>query len=355
MASPDVLATALVDLAPGYTELFTKWSPIWEKIIAKGQKETLQSYRKEFTVVTGGPGTITNIVGGSEVIAGGRNQTGTRGNEIAPRLIYAFDVPGKDIDEANGEMDFARLIAAYPDLAMADFHEKISTQFCMGNVAEADGFITLNGQETYAPDGSPRTGVFEFAAAASQTSTVFGLQKNTVPGWYNQYGDITSFAGNGRDVMRQVYYNASIKGNNKLKGNVDIMMADALFYNNYISDLDEPVRFAPPANQKGDPAKPDIHQGINFLGATLYLEDKIDPTGFSLAAADGVCYGLHSSTWHMFLVGHGGITQNKGFFSVRPPVKHPTQDLYRYEIVFSMGMYCNDLKSNFVITGGDTP
>ena len=26
--SPDVLATALVDLAPGYSELFTLWHPI---------------------------------------------------------------------------------------------------------------------------------------------------------------------------------------------------------------------------------------------------------------------------------------------------------------------------------------
>jgi hypothetical protein len=52
---------------------------------------------------------------------------------VAPRLIYAFDVPGKDLAEANGEMDLARILQHYPELALSDFHERISNQLGTGN------------------------------------------------------------------------------------------------------------------------------------------------------------------------------------------------------------------------------
>lgn len=361
MASPDVLASCIVDLADKYEEQFTEWSPVFEKIVAAGNKETLQSYQKEFVIVTDGPGQVTNVVGGSEIINGGRNQTAVRGNEVAPRLFYAFDVPGIDLDEANGENDLAKLIAQYPDLAMVHFQQLIAEQLVMGNApGGTGGFITWNGDATYDPKGTARTGIFTFAAPASQTSTVHGIPKEAAassptPGWSNQYIDITSFATNGRERMRQVYWKAARKGASGGAGPVDLMFCDETWYSNYVNDLDEPVRFVDNKNQQGDPAKPNVRQGIAFLDATLYLEEKIAPASFVTAnAQDGVCYGINSRTWHMFKVGRGGITKNNGFFSVRPPVKHPTQDLYRYEIIFSIGMYCNQLRANFVATGGAT-
>jgi len=354
--SPDVLASALVDLEPGYEELFTRWSPMWNAVINKNGKETLQSYRKEFTVVTGGPGSVSGIDTGQEVIAGGLNQTGVRGNEIAPRMIYAFDVPGKMLDEANGKQDIARIIEAYPDLAMQDFHEFITKQFIMGEGTNGvGGFITLNGQKNYTPQGEVRNGVFEFLAPASQTNTVFGLTKNTVAGWYNQFGDITSFAANGRFTMRTVY-DAARTQSSKLKGPVDLMFCDPLFYHNYEEDLDDMVRFVPAQSmQKGDPSITDAMDGQKFKGAIIYPEEKILPAGFTGVAADGVCYGINSSSWHMATQGRGGITENTGFFSTRGPIRMPTQDMWRYEIVLSMLMWCSNLRANFVISGGDTP
>ena len=132
--SPDVLATALVDLMPSYSELFTSWHPLFQKMVEKGniERKVLQGPFREFAVVTAGPGQVTQISTGSEVIAGGRTQAATRGNAFAPRLIYAFDVPGKDLSEANGEMDLARIIQHYPELAMSDLHERISNQLASG-------------------------------------------------------------------------------------------------------------------------------------------------------------------------------------------------------------------------------
>ena len=102
--SPDVVATALNELMPAYSNLFIKWHPLLEKIMEGGNMDraALKGPKREFAVVTDGPGTVTEIATGTEVIAGGRSQNAHRGNVIAPRLIYAFDVPGKDLAEANG-------------------------------------------------------------------------------------------------------------------------------------------------------------------------------------------------------------------------------------------------------------
>ena len=126
--NPDVLKTALDELMPSYSELFVKWHPLLDKIVTGGtmDKATLKGPRRDFAVVSDGPGTVTQIETGTEIIAGGRAQNAVRGQVVAPRLIYAFDVPGKDLAEANGEMDLARIIQHYPELAMGDLHERIA-------------------------------------------------------------------------------------------------------------------------------------------------------------------------------------------------------------------------------------
>ena len=112
--SPDVVATALQDLAPGYSELFSLWHPLMDRVVKRGNidRATLKGPYREFVVVSGGPGTVTQVLTGSEIVAGGRTQSAQRGNSYAPRLIYAFDVPGKDLAEVNGENDLAKIIKA---------------------------------------------------------------------------------------------------------------------------------------------------------------------------------------------------------------------------------------------------
>ena len=172
--SPDVLATALQDLAPGYSELFSIWHPLMERVVLKGNvdRATLKGPYREFVVVSDGPGTVTQVLTGSEVIAGGRRQNAQRGDTYAPRLIYAFDVPGKDMAEANGENDLARIIKRYPELALSDFHERIADQLGGGNsTAGVGGFLTLNGDQTYNPEGTARTGVFKYDICRAPAST----------------------------------------------------------------------------------------------------------------------------------------------------------------------------------------
>ncbi|QDP49925.1 MAG: hypothetical protein Tp1123DCM257201_2 [Prokaryotic dsDNA virus sp.] len=360
--SPDVVATALNELMPSYSELFVKYHPLLEKVLKGGNMDraALKGPKRDFAVVTDGPGTVTEISTGSEVIAGGRRQNAHRGQVIAPRLIYAFDVPGKDLAEANGEMDLARILQHYPELALDDFHTRISNQLGTGNGTGVGGFMTLNGTTAFSnftPQGESRRGILQAVAPASQAQTIHNLVQADVAGWSNQYQDITSFAVDGRSQMRKAYYAASRQG--KTLGPVDLMLGDEASYLNYIDDLDDAVRVV---KIEGDKAPANVRQGVKFLDADFYLDDSIDVAAqdsagnnlFSTAAQDGMIYGLKTPTWYQFTLGHDASKETKGDFAVRGPFRIPDQDVYRYELVLMMGMHTTQLRANFVVTGAGT-
>jgi hypothetical protein len=374
--SPDVLATALQELMPSYSELFAKWHPVLDRIINKGNmdRSVLKGPFREFAVVTGGPGSVTQVVTGSEVIAGGRNQAAARGDTYAPRLIYAFDVPGKDLAEANGEMDLARIIQHYPELALADFHERISEQFAQGTGPGVAGFATLNGATTYSPNGAARSGAIKFGSRVAQqtggaplgtSDQRYGLTSGGTDGWYNQWGDIPAAgfaASNGRSTMRQVYFAAARQM--KTMGPVDLLLGDEASYLNYLDSLDSQVRIISDSTKAGDRAPKQIRQGVKFLDADFYLEDSIDitstawnqagdgtPNAPANAANDGVIYFINTACWHAYTLGHDASRETKGDFSVRGPFRIPEQDLFRYEIVLNMGIHTNQLRANGAVTG----
>ena len=354
--SPDVLASALQELMPSYSELFTKWHPVLDKIVTKGNvdRDILTGPYREFTVVTDGPGTVTQILTGAEVIAGGRRQIAVRGNTYAPRLIYAFDVPGKDMSEANGAQDLARILQHYPELALSDFHERIARQISTGDGTDVGGFLTFNGDATYSPQGTARPGAFEFAAPAAQTNTVFGLPKPGTTGWTNHYEEVSSFAVEGRQKMRKLFYAVSREGA-KMTSSVDLMLGDQDSYLNYIEDLDDMVRVT---KIEGDKAPHVLQQGVKFLSADFFLEDSLDVSAGAFttpAAQRGVIYFMKTASWHAYTLGHDSSKETKGDFAVRGPFRIPEQDLWRYEIVLSMGLHTNQLRTNGVVTGCATP
>ena len=360
--NPDVLKTALDELMPSYSELFVKWHPLLDRIVTGGNldKATLKGPRRDFAVVSDGPGTVTQIETGTEIIAGGRAQNAVRGQVVAPRLIYAFDVPGKDLAEANGEMDLARIIQHYPELAMGDLHERIAKQLGTGNGSGVGGFCTLNGNTDFTPDGTARDGFFEFDAPATQNATVHNIVKPAgtggTSGWYNQYENITGFAFDGMTQLRKAYFAASRQG--KTLGPVDLMIGDEASYLNYIEYLTDYVRVSAPV--KNDSAPSNVRQGVKFLDADFFLDDSIDITattytaGTHTAGQNGVIYGMKTPTWHMFTLGHDSGMETKGDFALRGPFRIPEQDLYRYEIVLMMGMHTTQLRANFAVTGGAT-
>ena len=355
--SAEVLNDALQELAPRYQNLFERWSPVLKKIVTNGniERSRLRGPFKEFRVITGGPGDVTHIVDGGERLAATRADITAKGDTRAARLIYSFLVPDKDMAEATGPADVEHLIKQYPEAALMDFHQRITKQLVNGNGSGVGGFLTLNGDTTYSPHGTARTGVFDFDA--TQTDTVFGLAKEdatsgAVTGWKNGFGNITSMASDGISTLRKEYFRASRKG--KLLGPVDLLIADETSFSNYIDLLDD--RIIVEDQVKGEAGVDDVTQGVKFLKATMYIEEFLDPSASTFtttAAQNGVIYGLKTSTWHAYTLGSDDQMETKGDFSVRGPLRRPDMDAHQFEYVLYMGMYCDFLAANFAVTGGN--
>lgn len=351
--SPDVLVTALQELLPGASETFTKWHPLMANVLERKQKRTAQGPFIEFVLTPDGPGSLTTVLTGQETISGGRKQNSVRANTFAATMIYAWDVPGQDLREANGDMDLAGLIKDYPMRGLAEFHEIISRQLAMGDGPGAGAFPTLNGDATYNPKGlGARQGVLSFQAPELQTDVVFGVAKNSIVGWHNQHRHITSFATNGRYQARGLYYDCSQEVA-KTEGEIDLIFADRGTHDNMIEDLDDQVQILDKSvADKGDRGNSSFRRGVPFLNARLYSEVDIDPSGFTSTNANlGAAYFLHSAPWFCYNMGHGKM-ETKGDFALRGPIRHPTMDAWRYEYVLSAGMACKNLRCQGTLTGG---
>lgn len=351
--SVDVVASTLQDLLPGYSDTFTKWHPLLDKIVTAGNltKKTLEGPYREFTVVTGGPGQVTQIKTGNEVINGGRKQLAERGNEYAPRMIYAYDVPRKDMAEANGKQDLAKIIKTYPERALHEMHEFLAQQLSMGDGANnMGGFFTLNGNKTYNPTGSTeRYGVLEFDASTSSQS-VHGLTSSGTSGWQNQFGSATSFSVDGIKTLREVYFKCQRQGRIADSG-LDLMFCDEASFLNYMETLDEHVRTGSVESTDG---KNYGRQSIKFVGADLFLEDSIDISNAAFTAGkgtDGVVYFINSGTFEAFTLGHNASMEGKGFFDQGSPLRIPDLDAYRFELILHLGIHTTQRRANGVVTG----
>lgn len=356
--SPDILVTALQELLPGYQETFTTYHPAFDAIVERGQKRKAKHPFMEFGLVPEGPGTLNGVVDGDEFLNGGRRQTAVRGNTYAATLIYVYDVPGQDLREANGEADVIGLIKRYPERALMDFHEIIARQLVMGNGPGAGQFFTFNGDANYNPKGlGARSGMFAFAPAATQTGEVFGVVRNSIQGWHNQYSHITSMGGDGYKQLRKAYWDAS-QQMSQAEGDVDLMFGDRDSYDNYIDELSDFVQFVKREKdtKKGDPSPTKLREGVAFMNASFYPEPYIDRTLFLTPdALQGVIYGVHSASLHIYTQGSDATRETNGDFAHRGPTRLPNQDMWRYEYILSMGLYSDNLRCNFATTGGANP
>lgn len=361
--SEEVFASTVQEMMPKYSELFLVWNPLVEILLQRKQVERgrVEGPFKEFSVVTDGPGEVTQILTSNEIIEGGRKEATKKGNTYASRHIYAWDVPLGDLATTNTRTEVGNLLNRYPEMGLADFQQRFERQMLVGDGENVGGFTTFNGNATYTPlSGSARTGVFSFAAKASQTATVFDIPKegagsNPTTGWYNQFADITSFRLSGRKAMRSMRWACARQGG-KIIGTPDIILADVESFENYADSLDEKIRFVDPTDmKKGDAVSPaDDRPILEFVKMQMYQCEQLVRTasGFSgQTAADGLMYFLNSKTWHAYTQGQNKAQETNGDFVLRGPIRLPEQDMIRFEYVAHMGLFCNQLRANGVLTG----
>ena len=371
----DVVNSALQDLDPVLEDLFFRAHPLFDCLVQKGkvEKGKLEGRYKEFAVSTGDPGQITAIHIGDETISSGRDQTTQKGNEYATRMLYHYEVPLKDIADADGKMDLVKILDSYPKRATLGFFKALAAQLARGAASagqlgkhnDAAGFMTLNGDQTYAPTGATgpagtRNGFFQYAAPDSQTATVHDLVSqggaSGVPGWFNHYKHVSNFELAGRRALQEMIIRTSQEGTD-FDGGIDLMFCDLVTYLNYNEELE---RFVDTASVSGDIGNKGANQngrmGIPWSpGVMLYNEPEIDlsdTASFTTAdARKGLIYGISSQDWELFTKGKDAKKETNGFFQTREGFRIPDKEAYRFEVVFHGQLFCSSRRSQFCVTG----
>jgi hypothetical protein len=359
----DVLTSTLVHLLPKFEEMFLESHPVLDLIVKGSQIERQQAKGPTlaFTLLKGGVGATTGIRTGNEQVLSTRRNQGVRGEVEGYRAIYHFNVPNKDLAEVSGPHDFARIVDDYPKVGLAEHMEQFADQFARGasssgNIATGmDGFCTLNGQQTYNPQGTARQGVFQFST--TQNNTVFGVAMEDAAsgttGWKHQYADIDNFSTQGLTVLRKLVTRANQQGAQLEGGGINVMLADEGTFHNYINALEDRVYVENKIDNAA--AKYANREGVKFGNATMWWEPSInvaDTSSFSGVALDGVLYGLNTAYWGLFILGNNADKASKGFFDLQDPFQVPNGDAYQYRIVSYFNPYCRSLRHQLAMTGG---
>lgn len=350
----DALNLATIHLLPTLEDNFFDDHVMLKKFIMGGvDKRKSGGEYAAFDVVVDGPGSAVKIMGGGEAYSYGRRNITRQGRVYIPTHIYAYAVEGEAMRHAHGETGIKNLLQLYPEKAMKDLQQRIVSQVLVGNQATAnlDGFCTLNGDTTYNPDGTALNGLFDFAALAAQNQTVESLMKqsgvNGVTGWYNQYGNVTSFATNGKSTMRQVYSACQMRAGTY--GTPDLGITDSISLNNYYDSLDDQVRYA--SAIKGEEGR-DMPEGLMFHSMPIFVDVAMDDGSASFGhTTNGTMYFINTKTFFILTLGGDSEYETKGFFDVRGPFKLEGRDAWGWEIVTAFQPACRYLKANGCLEG----
>jgi hypothetical protein len=358
-ASADVLVSTLQQLLPGYQETFTKAHPILNEVASGKGVETLSSHMREWILVSSDPGQWTTVTSGAEPLNGGRLQDSRRAVAFPYLAIYTVDIPLQDLRLAKGEMDFGKLIESYPERSLLGMQEGIASQIAMGLNSNLPGLFTLNGQQNYTPMNSTNQGIFEFAAPASQTGTIYGHARNSFPGWYNQYRHVSAMGTNGLKQIRGLHKDCMDEGQTRAIGGPKCWLADGVSFENFLDEVGNVVVVNDKQGsdpQSGQNARESIPLGLG--GARLFNEPAIRLTDFTAgtAPADGVMYAVDTEAMDLFRTETGKAeydgkgTTNK-LITMRNTGVLQDRDAYRLQFLFSLGCSHKQLRSSGVVTG----
>ena len=352
----DALNVATEHLMPKLEDLFFDDHVFLRRIIENGvDKRQSGGEYAAFTVVIDGPGNISKLVTGSEAYSYGRRNITRQARVYIPTHIYAFAVEGEALRHAHGETGIANLLELYPEKANLDFRQQSVAQVLTGNGAAAniDGLATLNGDQTYNPDGTGLNGVLDFQTVAAQVAgaqTVFNLPKSTT-GWQNQYGNVTSFATNGKRTMRSVYNACRVRSAGY--GAPSLGFTDSASFNNYYESLDDQVRYG--TKTSGEDGR-DIDEGLMFHKMELFEDPSLDDNAVQFGhGTNGTMYMLNPKTWFILTLGEDQEKETKGFYDVRGPFKLEGRDAWGWEMVASWQIACRMLKANGCLEGTAIP
>ena len=125
------------------------------------------------------------------------------------RVVKPIILPHIDRDRMQSNADKKRWVSDTTAAVMQSFHNSVSRQIYVGDVATLTGLGTLNGGKTGLSSSGFESGALQFLAPGSQTGTYMNLSRNqdTVndeDNWYNQFIAHTGIATDYLEVSEEL-------------------------------------------------------------------------------------------------------------------------------------------------------
>jgi hypothetical protein len=220
------------------------------------------------------------------------------------RLSCILEIPKKAIRHNMGAPQVIDLLKDKPrGILMGhsqDLNKFLLTGISPGLVfaTEAfDGFVTLNGQYTGGIHGvGAGEGALDFLAPAAQTDNVFDLAKSTAYYHYNQYANITTWAGNGLRTLKKAYWLAADfdETQDDAEKGADLIVMDPDVFANYTEQASARVMTTSDQQKTSSPTKGNMYP---FENGMAFCDYGLDRTLFAGAAANGVTYMVNTKHW----------------------------------------------------------
>jgi hypothetical protein len=294
--STELLNTTFADLRGPLVNSFVRSNELFEALNSKARMPMEGGTKIERSFSGGAPARGVGVYVGDELLNMTRRQQ-IRKFEVEPhRLVMAINIPKRELAQNSGKLAIMRLIEEYPltsmEAAKADLNKYLLTGTSRGlafATSELQGFLTLDGQSNSGIGTGVTNGLLDFTAIGSQTETVQGVDKSSSYFHFNQYNDISSFAGNGMTQLRKTYRQCAHYAGGIGKG-PDMIFMDDDTYTNFEDARSNNVRVSV-VDDKIDKS--------NTLGLSLGLASvtssiDLDRTGFTAPANDGVTYMLNT-------------------------------------------------------------
>jgi len=356
----DLFVQSVTELMPGYNDTFSEAHPVMKAVLEKNGLEPLESATKEWTLTPNGPGRFTHMRTGTEPIMGGRVQDSRRAVTEATEYLYTYDIPMRELRlSEKSKLNMAKLIQNYPELGVSEIIEALAYQFVMGNHPDLGHMPTLNGQQSYTGHVITNQGLIEFAAPPLQTGTVFQRARNSIPGWFNQYREVSSFSADGMRQMLGLQQDCSKQGRVSM-GKIDCVLTDGVSFLNFCDVNDGYVivndkKGSAAAHVLGDD---DVRVAIPLkFGGKLWYEPAIDLTQFTAGTKvrQGIQYHLNTSG--IEFVTERGTPEMDGKATECPLItfndigRLPGYQMHRQEMRLSLGMLVKQLRNQGALAG----
>jgi len=354
-------------LMPDIQNLWKETHPVLESIFDNLKAENAEGPYTAFDIEVGNIGEGQQIITGNERLSYTGNDILAQGQVYLSRYIHTVRIPLIKLQEASPDAAGIMSISKrYPENAMETVRLGLLEQLLTGAVSLTNNtrmscFPTLNGdkQFTVNPTVGAQYGMLLPKAKTSQTETLFGLAREGTgagyKGWYNQFGQISSFAVDGKSVMRKTYNECRVRSAGRRPPKYGI--TNTVFYENYYSSLQDQVRVVTQNHEsKGDKGAM-ASTGLAFEEALIFsdpiMDDLIANFTTAAAAGGGQMYLFHPDDMVALRQGRANGPETDGNFHISDFRRAEGQDAIIAEITLVRGFAMRNLKGNGVIIGGN--